>query len=114
MSLIRSLLPPPLDQHCHHAQRKDNSLLIYTTSSAWASRLRYFSSNLRIQLQEKGIHFGKINVRVLIGDQRKAVTKRPVRPLSSGNASLIRDMANDIQDPELSAALKRLSRCATT
>lgn len=114
LSLVRSLLPPPLDCHCLYVQHRENSLLIYTESSAWASRLRYFSNNLRNQLQEKGIHFGKINVRVLIDNQHKTVTRRHATPLSSRNASLIRDVAEDIQDADLSAALKRLSDCATT
>jgi len=110
LSLTRSLLPSPLNQHCLHVQGSDNSLLIYTESSAWASRLRYFSNNLRSQLREKGVHFGKINVRVLINGQPSVKPHHCARPLSAENAALMRTVADGIQDPELGAALIRLSR----
>lgn len=110
LSLTRSLLPSPLNQHCLHVQDKGSSLLIYTESSAWASRLRYCSNNLRSQLRKKGFHFGKINVRVLISGQSGATPRHCARTLSSDNAILMRTVAESIQDPELGAALMRLSR----
>jgi len=112
--LTRSLLPTPLDQHCISVQQHCSNLIIHTDSSAWASRLRYFSRDLRTKLLNKGMHVKKIEVRVMINNQQKARSTRRVHHLSPDNAKLIESTADDIQDPDLRAALKRLSKHRTT
>jgi len=108
--LTRNLLPAPLDQHCISVQQRDSRLIVHTNSSAWASRLRYFSRDLRAKLQGKGVHIQKIEVRVLINNQQKTHLARHVHHLSEANAKLIESTADSIQDANLRAALKRLSK----
>lgn len=111
LTLTRSLLPAPLDQHCLSAQQRRSHLIIHTGSSAWASRLRYFSRDLRAKLRSKGVVVQKIEVRVFISNPSS--TKRPTRHihrLSQDNAKLIAATADEIQDANLRAALKRLSQ----
>ena len=108
--LTRSLLPAPLDQHCLSAQQRGNTLILHTDSSAWASRLRYFSRNLRAKLRDKGMLVRKLEVRVFINNQPKQLSTRHVHHLSPDNAKLIEATADAIKDSKLRAALKRLSR----
>lgn len=108
--LVRALLPQPLDVHCLSAQQKEGLILLYADSSAWASRLRYFSRDLRAKLQDKGLRVQKIMVRVLISNQRKMRPPRRAHILSTDNAKLIDAVAESIQDTDLCAALKRLSK----
>jgi len=110
--LVRSLLPETLQPHCLAAQlkEKDPLLIIHADSSAWASRLRYFSRDLRIKLRGKGLHARKIEVRVLNMHQQKERPSRRLCRLSLENAKLIGETAENIQDADLSAALQRLSK----
>ncbi len=68
---VRSLLPEPLNQHCCAAIQRDQLLILYADSSAWASRLRYFCRNLSRHLQQQDVIVQKITIRVLIPDGRK-------------------------------------------
>lgn len=114
LTLTRHLLPESLEQHCISVQLNHSRLIIHTDSSAWASRLRYFSRDLRAKLQSAGVQVQKIEVRVLINNQPKTRSTRHAHHLSRDNAKLIESAADDIQDIELRAALKRLSKHGTT
>ncbi len=108
--LTRSLLPTPLDQHCLSAQQRGSTLILHTDSSAWASRLRYSSRNLRAKLRDKGMLVQKLEVRVFIDNQPKPRSTRRIHHLSPDNAKLIKATADAIKDDKLRAALKRLGR----
>ncbi len=110
LTLTRSLLPAPLGQHCLSAQQRRSHLILHTDSSAWASRLRYLSRDLRAKLRSKGVLVQKIEVRVFIGNPPTRRSTRLVRRLSQDNAKLIEATADEIQDAKLRAALKRLSQ----
>jgi hypothetical protein len=110
LPLIRSLLPEPLRDHCLYVCSSERGLIIYTESSAWASRLRYASNDLRLKLRAQGLRFGKINVRILLSERPRPHLPRCANALSASNAELVRSVAEDIQDPDLSLALERLSR----
>ncbi len=68
---VRDLLPAPLNRHCRAAILRDQLLVLYADSSAWASRLRYFTRNLCNHLQQQGVIVHKVSVRVLVTDNRK-------------------------------------------
>ena len=110
LRLVRALLPSPLDLHCLSVQQKESRLILHADSSAWASRLRYFSRDLRIKLRDKGLPVQKIEVRVLISNQPKKHSVRCAESLSTDNAELIKAVAETVQDSDLRAALQRLSR----
>ncbi|MES9844714.1 MAG: DciA family protein [Candidatus Sedimenticola sp. PURPLELP] len=107
---IRALLPSPLNQHCHAVVTEERRIILYTDSSAWASRLRFFSKDLSTQLNQHGIRVEKVTIRVMIGNSPKKTRHHTPRHLSRSNADLVVETADAISDPELSAALKRLSR----
>ena len=107
---IRATLPHPLDLHCLAVVRDENRLLLYSDTSAWASRLRYITRNLGNQLRQQGLNVGKVTVRVSVGNRPKQPKRHSVRRLSPDNAALIKQTAEGISDPNLSAALLRLSR----
>lgn len=106
---VRSLLPPPLDHHCLAAVLKDERLLLYTDTSAWASRMRFHSRELTRDLIAKHVPIKKISIRVMIQPADRPRKARGMRRLSSENAALIRETADDLSDPGLKAALQRLA-----
>ena len=110
LRLVRTLLPTTLDPHCLAVLLKDKKLLLYTDSSAWASRLRFHSRELIQALASRGVSVTKINVRVLIRVERRGPKPRSMRRLSGENAALLRQTAEDLSDPDLSAALARLAK----
>ena len=111
LQLVKSLLPAPLNDHCLSLVLKQNHLILYTDSSAWASRLRYFSRELVTRLRNKQIDINKISVKVMANSQKvKAKYRvREARLLSTENADLLSRVADHTSDPDLQAALKRLS-----
>ena len=107
---IQGELPQPLDQHCHAVLAKGPTLLLFTDSPAWASRLRFFARELGERLHRRGLRFGRITVRVLIFDPPQIARPAVARQLSSANAVLLHQVAESITDPQLRDALNRLSK----
>jgi hypothetical protein len=107
---IRQLIPAPLNAHCAAVVKKNTQLVIYVDSSTWASRLRFSVRELTHQLKSQNLAVERITVRVLI-NTKPAITKRgPLRRMSPDNASIINQTADEITDPSLRAALKRLGK----
>lgn len=44
--IFRQSLPPPLNQHCYVGNLRERTLVVYTDSSLWATRLRYLMPEL--------------------------------------------------------------------
>jgi hypothetical protein len=108
---IQQLLPAPLNEHCVGIAAKQDHLILYSDSSAWASRLRYITRDLLAKLSKNNISFNKITVKITI-DNRKKATKRSGRRsrlISATNSEQLQKIANSTPDPELRAALMRLS-----
>ncbi|MCP4128016.1 MAG: DUF721 domain-containing protein [Gammaproteobacteria bacterium] len=111
LRLVKELLPAPLNDHCLSLVTKPRQFVLYTDSSAWASRLRYFSRELVTRLRNKQIDINKISVKVMV-DNRRTVAKlrvREARLLSTKNADLLSRVADHTPDPDLQAAFRRLS-----
>lgn len=108
---VQGLLPPPLNDHCIGLVAKNDQLILFTDSSAWASRLRYYSRELIIKLKQNNRNINKISVKVMMHDWEKNSIRTEVgaRPLSTENADFIRRVAEHTPDPGLQAALRRLS-----
>ncbi len=111
LQMVKRLLPAPLCDHCLSVVIKSRQLILYADSSAWASRLRYFSRELASRLSNKHLDINKISVKIMV-DNRKVAAKRKVREarlLSTENADLLSRVADHTPDPDLQAALRRLS-----
>ena len=110
LEIVRSHLPEPLANHCHSVSSGKNSLILYTESSAWASRLRFISRQLQKKLQDSGFGVDKITIRVSINRTRKTPNRERIRQLTPENAKLLQQIAENIPDEALKASLQRLSR----
>lgn len=110
LEIVRSHLPPALAEHCHAVSEDKKSLMLYTDSSAWASRLRFTARQLQTNLRKSGYTADKIAVRVLIKRTPKKSHREKIRQLTPENAELIRQTARDIPDAALSKSLQRLCR----
>lgn len=108
---VQGLLPPPLNDHCTGLVVRNDQLILFTDSSAWASRLRYYSRELIIKLKQNDLNINKISVKVMMHDWQKDSIRTDVgaRLLSTENADFIMRVAEHTSDPDLQAALRRLS-----
>jgi hypothetical protein len=52
---LQEYLPTPLNQHCKVANFREKTLVIYTESSLWATRLRYITPTLLVQWQQDNL-----------------------------------------------------------
>ncbi len=108
---IQRLLPAQLNEHCVGLVEKPSQLILYADSSAWASRLRYFTRELQTKLNNKQLYFNKISVKIAI-DNRRVIKKssgRKARLLSARNSDQLQKVADHTHDQDLRAALMRLS-----
>jgi len=115
-SVIRTIVPEPLSLHCHAANIDGDTIVIGCDSSTWAAKLRY---QLPHVLQRLGDHrdlpvFRQIRVRVQPLEQvhSRPSNRRLIMP--ERTAALIASVAHGTGDPELKAALLRLSQRAKT
>ncbi len=108
-------VPPPLALYTRPLSYRAGCLLVVTAASLWASRLRQQRVRLITALRKDSLFSDllELRVRVTPGVQSadtetgKDVIAPPLG-LSSTNAELLRVLADDIEDPDLKAALRRL------
>jgi hypothetical protein len=110
---IRQLLPQPLGQHCVAASHAEQTLTLFTDSSAWSSRLRFYSRELCLQLSNSRLATQKIDVRVIPKPAKTASRHKQAGKavkLSSTAAEIILQTADSIEDTDLRQALQRLGK----
>ncbi|MCB1828586.1 MAG: DUF721 domain-containing protein [Chromatiaceae bacterium] len=110
LALVKQELDAPQPEHLSAALLRNRQLVLYTDSSAWASRLRFGSRILRDRLGGKGLKIEKITVRIALPHGIRHMNKRMERHISRENGILIEKTAAAIEDPALRQALQRLSR----
>lgn len=108
---ILNILPTPMNEHCVGLAVKPDQLILYADSSAWASRLRYFSRDLTEKLNKRKLHFNRIQIKVAVESREKAKKprQRGTKLLSTRNSEHLHKVASHTSDPDLRAALMRLS-----
>ena len=109
--LIRQHLGTPLNRHCRLANLTPRSVVLHADSPVWSARLRYRTPEilalLRWRLQDPGLREAQVRVR----PPGEPPARAPGRPrLSAGTATLLRSVAEAIEDPRLRQALLRLAR----
>ena len=111
LELVQGLLPPPLNEHCIGLVAKNDQLILFTSSSAWASRMRFFSPELITKLKNNNIYISKVSVKVMMDilERKNSPRHGGAQPLSTRSANLIQRVADHTADPDLQAALRRLS-----
>jgi hypothetical protein len=113
-SVIRNALPESLSPHCHAANIDGDVIVIGCDSAAWAAKLRYQLPHVLSRLRDHSDLAVFRQLRVRVQPAVKAKPRTPSRPLflAEDTAALIASVARNTADPELKAALLRLSRHA--
>lgn len=109
--LFASVCDSQLAQQCQVATLKNDTLYIHVSSTSWATRLRYCTSELIKALQGfeefKSIKALKILIRT--PDKKINATHAPI-PISQESATFLTQIANTIEDEALKEALLKLAR----
>lgn len=114
--ILHHALPAPLSAHCVAANIDGDTLVVGCDSPIWATKLRYQVPHLLGKLSaQPGLgSFSQIRIRVQphghSEEQARSVYRR--FKLSENSALLINNVAGNTADPELKAALRRLSQHA--
>ena len=113
-SVIRNVLPESLSLHCHAANIDGDTLVIGCDSSTWAAKLRYQLPHVLNRLSDHRDLpvFRLIRVRVQPLEQGNPRTSIHRLSMPEHTAALIASVAHGTADPELKAALLRLSQRA--
>ena len=112
LKFVHALLPKSIAPHCLAAVRNESNMTLFVDSSAWSSRLRYLTPELLKSLNNNEPRIDRIKIRV-IPPTKKADDDRPKRhpkAPSREEAEHIKSAADYSDDPELSAALRRLAQ----
>ena len=114
--MIRNVLPEPISLHCHAANIDGETIIIGCDSSTWAAKLRYQLPHVLTRLKDHRDlpAFRHIRVRVQPRDRGTPLSSNRPLAMSEHTAALIASVADDTADPQLKAALLRLSKRAKT
>lgn len=106
---VRGALPPPSDSHCLHAGLHQGILTLTCDSPTWAARVRFAAPQVQAALRGG---YGKItSCRVRVQPQYEPRRRAEGRPqLSPEAVGHLRRAADDMEDPRIAAALRRLAQ----
>ena len=102
---LADCLPGGLAAHCRLADLDDGRLVVAADSSAWATRLRYHTAELR---QKLGVETCRVIVMPVSAPVARG--RPPLAPISERAAGVLESTAQSVADPALAAALRRLAR----
>lgn len=103
--------PPELTQASRVVGDRNGELVIAADNNAIAAKLRQLAPRLLKNLQKQSAEVNGIQVRVQVSSPRKsapASVKKP--PLSTDLIDNFENLAQQVKDPGLSAALRRFAR----
>lgn len=115
-SLLNERLPEQIRSHCRVAALTDGVLTLHTDSPAWAAKLRYMTRDMLSIVQDcqlgEPVNTITVKARPPTSDSQHHETGHHPESgphLSAQSAKFLRDTAATLEDPELRAALFRLS-----
>jgi len=76
---LPTILPQPLARHCRVVNLREKTVVIYTDSAAWATRLRYLIPTILQAWQQQPFDINKIEIKVHL---------EAIEPLIASDASL--------------------------
>jgi len=115
--ILQEILPnPELSEHVRFANLRDDTAVITTDTPAWLTQLRYQAPTILKRLkQQPGLQgLRKIQFKILPTSQAPILKPARRATLSTYSADVLKSAANDIEDTELSEALRRLSQQKST
>ena len=108
---VRKILPDPLKAHCLHARIDAQRLILHTDSPAWSTGLRFHAPHILRELKRLAPNLKQVDIRILLEqDIRPRKSRRS--SLSGETATLIRELADGLADPDLRAVFKRLGKAS--
>jgi hypothetical protein len=109
---IHEMLPPNLKERCSVANIRNKQLIILAESATWATLLRYEQGKILANLHQhpkyKVIESIKVKI-APVEHSSQDVFRRPKRP-NHQSCQAINELAEIIEDEELSASINRLAR----
>lgn len=113
-SFVTEQLPVGLREHVKPLNISGHTLVLMVSSPAWKSKLRFQLPALEKQLQEKtGRQLRQISIKVVPKKQHdgsKARKKTKRSSLSLSSQSIIKGLADSLDDSRLKSSLLRLSQ----
>ena len=107
---IRSHLPVELAEHCEFGSIRGNSMIIFADSAAWATRLRFHSSDLlRYLNQEYKYSLASIKFKIAPVRGKKKKPKPLPFHIDKDNIKSIRQLSSTVGHKGLGDALKHLA-----
>ncbi len=110
LAIILSVSPAQLQPHIKDCVVNHNKLLIYVSSAAWASQLRFFHAQIKEAVNSQSKEKVElIRIRVLSPSPYKKKNKQKKLIPSPENIELLRNNATTITEGKLKSALLKLS-----
>lgn len=106
---VHALMDPELAAHCRVADLTRDTLVLEVDSPAWATRLRYQGNGLLRTLRASPELAAVTQLRTCVRPPQAPAAKERRAHLSEQGAEALRRAADVIDDPALSAALRRLA-----
>jgi len=112
--ILNETLEAPLRDHCIVANFRNGTLVIEIDNGSWATQFRYLTPTLLEPLRKHKAFAGLSRIEFYISPETKKSIKKeeytgPSPTLAEQTAELLNLTAEGIDDPELKAALKKLS-----
>ena len=107
-----SILPPPLNLHCKISGLSNQSILLITDSSVWATKLRFMTPEILKFMKSECSSSRLKSVRISIRPEVYNKTSQPGRKitLTTATSRIIKNIANNIHDDELRSSLHKIAR----
>lgn len=114
-SLIQSMLPEPLAQHCQVLNYHENQLVIGVKSAAWGQNFKQHQAQLLRQFafQELTSGFKTIKLKILMAQPKATKPKEKKILLSNKAKTVLEDAADHVRHPRVREALQRLANNKT-
>jgi len=112
---LHTALDPVSAEHCSVANLREQTLILQTTSPAWASRLRFHIPELLSMFKSSSISVQEIQIKIVPETQKHTTSEQHSEPqfISGETATLLESVADDISNNELKSSLRRLSKRLT-
>lgn len=108
---VQSLLPHSAQAHITAVVQQRASLVVFTDSPVWNSKLRFHTPRLLRELRHK--HPGLANIEIRNQLARRTISKakkQPARKLSESAAQTVKTGAETVENPALRSALQKLAK----
>jgi len=111
-SELQQFLQPPLSQHVHFANIRDNMAIITVDDATWLTGVRYEApAILQFIKQNLGLNdLRKIHFKVAFSHEAPEPPKRQRLSMSQQTSKLLLNTSEGISDPDLKTALKQLAK----